>query len=251
MHIDAVQFEVFSAGDSTVRGRQPKGFPFVYILDGTGKVIDGEHCVHAAPGDLVIIPSEHEYRMRAKSAALRCYSTSVYPCGMANGEIAALIRARMPKIAIGLNRRWFFEAVRSRLASDHAYAQKAAFYSIVSLIYEINTPHPEHAAESSAVETALREIQHRIAEPALDVGKLARGAGLNRSYFIRLFKSRVGVPPNQYFLRLKVEAAQPLLRRTELPVNRIADDFGFSDQFHFSRVFKRWTGVSPLAYRSG
>ncbi|MBI4978721.1 MAG: helix-turn-helix transcriptional regulator [Spirochaetes bacterium] len=250
MHIEPIQFGIYRPEDCyVVSGCKPKGFTFIYVLDGAGKFCDDTRCIHAAPGDMIILPSENDYRIKTRSQSMRCYTTVVFPCGMGNGEIAELITARMPKIAIGINRRWFFEAIRSRLSSPHAYAQKAAFYSIVSLIYEINMPHPEHAAESAAVESALREIQRRIAEPAIDVGQLAGLSGLNRSYFIRLFKSRVGVPPRQYFLRLKVEASQPLLSRTELPVHKIADDFGFADQFHFSRIFKKWTGVSPRTYR--
>lgn len=234
-------------GVSGVAGSAPKGFTLLYFVDGSGKLCAEGLSVPVGPGELAILPSALAFKVKTKQNSLRGYQTVLHPCGMP--DIDKLLAARIPKVFIGLKRRWFFETVKARLASDHPYARRAAFHSLVSLIYEINTPHPELAQETAAVEGALREIQGRLAEPVLDVRALASNAGLDPSYFIRLFKSHLGVPPLRYFLRLKIETAQPLLSESELPIHTIARDLGFSDPFHFSRTFKRFTGRSPSDLR--
>lgn len=234
-------------GVSSVAGAAPRGYTLLYFVDGSGRLCAEGLSVSVGPGELAILPSDLAFKVKTRQDSLRGYHTVLHPCGMP--DIDKLLSARSPKVFIGLKRRWFFEVIKSRLGSDHAYGRRAAFHNLVALIYEINTPHPELAQEIPAIESTLREIQGRLNEPVLDVGALARQAGLDGSYFIRLFKSRLGVPPLQYFLRLKIETAQPLLRETELPIHAIARDLGFSDPFHFSRTFKRFTGRSPSHYR--
>jgi transcriptional regulator GlxA family with amidase domain len=53
----------------------------------------------------------------------------------------------------------------------------------------------------------------------------------------------------QYYLRLKMETARYLLYATVEPVKSIAARLGFWDEFHFSRTFRRLSGVSPREYR--
>ena len=48
----------------------------------------------------------------------------------------------------------------------------------------------------------------------------------------------------------QMELAQKLLAQKELPVKEIAGRCGYSDQFYFSRIFKKQTGLSPKEYRA-
>jgi AraC-like DNA-binding protein len=83
----------------------------------------------------------------------------------------------------------------------------------------------------------------------LRVEDIAAQLNLSGEHFSRLFHREVSLPPHQYFLQLKVQDASGMLISTAKTVGQIADYFGFENQFHFSRVFKKCTGLSPLQYR--
>jgi AraC-like DNA-binding protein len=78
---------------------------------------------------------------------------------------------------------------------------------------------------------------------------LAELAGLSAGYFLRAFRRAYGVPPMVYQGRLRVAAARTLLRSTDLGCKEIADRLGYSDEFHFSKSFRRAAGCPPGQYR--
>jgi transcriptional regulator of acetoin/glycerol metabolism/AraC-like DNA-binding protein len=83
----------------------------------------------------------------------------------------------------------------------------------------------------------------------ISLDALAAMAGLSVHHFARSFKQTVGVPPHSYLLQRRVEAAQHMLRDTELPLSEIAAAVGFSDHSHLARHFRRLTGMPPSAAR--
>lgn len=67
---------------------------------------------------------------------------------------------------------------------------------------------------------------------------MAREAGLSPFHFARLFKQTIGDSPYQFVMSYRVEQAKDMLGKTDLALIEIAQCCGFSDQAHFSRVFK-------------
>ena len=67
----------------------------------------------------------------------------------------------------------------------------------------------------------------------------------------RLFKKRTGLGIISYRNRLRIEKAKILLLTSELSVEAIADEVGFSDVYYFSRFFKKTVGVSPTHFKRG
>ena len=98
------------------------------------------------------------------------------------------------------------------------------------------------------MERALRIMQNNITND-LDLEDIAARLGLSKSYFIRLFRQKMKTTPMKYFMKLKIEAAGAMLTSTDRPLLIIAQDLNFYSEFHFSRVFKKYTGAAPSVYR--
>ena len=74
-------------------------------------------------------------------------------------------------------------------------------------------------------------------------------ASLSLKQFERNFKQEYGEVPVSYIQRIRSEAARQLLVMTDLPIAKIARETGFYDGSHLSHQFRKYTGLSPKAYR--
>ena len=84
-------------------------------------------------------------------------------------------------------------------------------------------------------------------EIALD--EVARGAGLSRPHFYKLFRRQLGVTPNIYLNTLRMERAVQRLGQTDRSITEIGDELGFSCQSVFTRFFSSHVGMAPTDYR--
>lgn len=69
------------------------------------------------------------------------------------------------------------------------------------------------------------------------------------SHFRHRFKKESGESPEKYKSRQKIIKACQMLDRKELSIKQIAEDLGYYDEFHFSKVFKSHLQCSPSLYR--
>jgi len=79
--------------------------------------------------------------------------------------------------------------------------------------------------------------------------QIAAEFDLSVSHFSRAFRTSTGLPPHQWLLRQRVEAAKRLMTVRDLPLSAIAISAGFAHQSHFTRVFSAAVGVSPGVWR--
>jgi AraC-like DNA-binding protein len=98
-------------------------------------------------------------------------------------------------------------------------------------------------------QSTLDYIEGHLGE-SLRIGELARLAHLERTYFSRIFQQCLGVKPVEYVMRRRVERAKQRLWSTDEPLRAIADGLGFTDAFHFSKCFKRLSGLTPSDFRA-
>ena len=81
------------------------------------------------------------------------------------------------------------------------------------------------------------------------VGELAQDAGVHRSHFARAFRVHFGCTVAEFVRRLRIEWASEELRRRRCTLSEVSLQAGFGDQAHFTRAFKRITGITPGEYR--
>jgi len=91
-------------------------------------------------------------------------------------------------------------------------------------------------------------IETNLSEP-IRCEDLARLVRLSLSHFIRAFKAAFGHPPHTFLIRRRFERAQGLMLTTDLSLGEIAQECGLADQSHLSRIFQRFAGESPGAWR--
>lgn len=95
-----------------------------------------------------------------------------------------------------------------------------------------------------------RDLLHaRFAEP-LSLAAIAEQVDAHPVRLARAFRKAHGSSVGEYVRTLRVEDARRRLATTDAPLSAIAVSAGFCDQAHLTRVFKRATGLTPLAYRA-
>lgn len=78
---------------------------------------------------------------------------------------------------------------------------------------------------------------------------LAQLAAMTPQALSRRFEAIFAMAPNEYVLHVRLTMAEALLRNTDLPVKTIAGKIGFASRSHFSRLFSKFSGCDPTAYR--
>lgn len=79
--------------------------------------------------------------------------------------------------------------------------------------------------------------------------ELAALTGLSQSHFCHAFKASTGMPPHQWQMQARIARVKELLSCRGVALTAVAATAGFSDQAHLTRVFRRWTGTTPAAWR--
>lgn len=72
---------------------------------------------------------------------------------------------------------------------------------------------------------------------------------LSASHFSSLFRKATGMPPIDYFIHLKMQKACQYLYGDDVKIKRIAEELGYDDPYYFSRLFKKFMGISPEQYK--
>lgn len=80
--------------------------------------------------------------------------------------------------------------------------------------------------------------------------ELAAHIGMARNSFLTLFRQNTGVTPARYGRHKRIVHACELLHTGDLSIDDVAEACGFVNRYHFSRIFRSITGVSPGKFRT-
>lgn len=103
---------------------------------------------------------------------------------------------------------------------------------------------PQHAD----LEPALRWIDTHLADP-LSVAGLAKRCQLSHDHFGKRFAAAIGRTPMRYVQERRIAAAADQLLHSADDIDTVALSVGFSNRFHFSRIFTKLLGTPPAQYR--
>lgn len=95
---------------------------------------------------------------------------------------------------------------------------------------------------------AVNYIHERYTLELLNIADLAAMCGISHEYFRRLFRSFYNTTPVAYINSLKLARAKELIESGLYTVNEAALASGYTDMSHFSRQFKKATGIAPSLY---
>ena len=98
------------------------------------------------------------------------------------------------------------------------------------------------------VVAAVKFIREHFCEP-VKVRDLTKQSHVSRQTLQKLFRRHVGCSMRDMIVRLRVEEAKNLLRKTGLKIDDVAERCGFTDRLHFHRAFHRIVGTPPATWR--
>ncbi|MFB5676468.1 helix-turn-helix transcriptional regulator [Paenibacillus terreus] len=102
---------------------------------------------------------------------------------------------------------------------------------------------------SRPISVCLNYIYNHIYED-IGLNRLAEEAGLHPSYLSSLFREETGLSITEYVQRAKIEEAKKLLTLTDYSLADVCSRLRFNDQSYFTKVFKKYAGVTPRVFRS-
>ncbi len=125
---------------------------------------------------------------------------------------------------------------------------KGELYNILyNLIQEYNLGYISKT-KLSIIRPAVDYIHKNYTSELLNVSELSKMCNITPEYFRHIFKTNYGVSPIKYINSLKIQRAKELLESGLYRVSDTAELSGYSDISHFSREFKKATGVMPSQF---
>lgn len=118
--------------------------------------------------------------------------------------------------------------------------------SVQTMIYTKDSRLIAESSLVSSIETFMEE--HVSSAPSL--ATLCEHFSVSRTYLCRAFKNGTGKSPVDYWIDLKIKKAKRLIREENQNISQISESLGYSSIHHFTRMFKKVTGLSPSAYKT-
>ena len=140
--------------------------------------------------------------------------------------------------------------------AEKAWQKKPPFYQnfIKKSIYEII-----HLMKKEELKNYQPNKKENIILPAIEIIKsnftkdisiieLSQMCNISDTYFRKLFADKFGLNPKEYIISLRINYAKDLLKSGQFKVSEVAKLCGYSEECHFSRIFKKLTGENPNNY---
>lgn len=135
-----------------------------------------------------------------------------------------------------------------RKSSDFIPTSKSIFYKICANMIRKGEIYMNSGGYAK-IKDSINYLHNHYTENDFRIEKLYEIANVSSRYYERLFFQRFGETPKEYILKLKIDCAKELLLSEKSLIKDIALKLGYSDIYHFGKIFKKKTGYTPSQYR--
>lgn len=243
-------------------------YEIYYLISGERDYFIENRTYHVKPGNLVLIDKGIIHRTIGESStgyerALFYYDTAfetqmkyMFP----NINLFSIFNKDLHVFALSKKDQAFLEKQIVKIADEclnqnENYLQYLEVLYIELLlyinrcIYDSLTQVPQVSNPKFAKITDIIQFINSNYMKKLNLPLITEKFFISTSCFTKTFKEATGFTFVEYLNNLRIKHAQYMLRSTDLSVSEIAEEVGFESVTHFGRVFKKFSGMSPLNFR--
>lgn len=242
--------------DDRVSTQRPMGRPdyqLLYVAEGVAQFVLGGKTHRLTAGHMVLFrPCEAQYyRYHGRD------HTQVYWVHFTGGQVENILqdsgfRSGEQLFFAGPNpafARLFDDMIHELQSRRPNYRTMLELYlRQLFLLSHRASPVPTASSLHAQVEQAQRFFTQHYNAP-ISIQDYAAAQNVSISWFLRCFKQVTGQTPMQYILSVRMTNAISLMRDTDWTLTQIAAAVGYDNPLYFSRLFRKYKGMSPSAYR--
>lgn len=237
----------------------PDGLEINYQARGTQRYEIGDQKYLLEPDTVYVVPPGTPHGSRGEKQALgltyyleldlKARSFLGFQPGVSAPLLAMLSGLGILVFPGGPRWQGLFETLAEACSRDGVAASFAIRQSLLGIIGALLDARPQVAPRllSAPIKRAVRIIEGTSGMPSMDA--LCKSSGLSYSRFSHRFSREMGESPKAFLLRHHIERAQKLLFETGKTVHRVAEEAGFDSLKAFYLHFRKWSGMTPQAYR--
>lgn len=148
---------------------------------------------------------------------------------------------------------FLFELLFRVLQGNYTLGNFIYISQVLSLILAETYDREKHntTLEQNKHVTSVVRYMYKHLKENLTLEDVVEEFDLSRSYLNAIFQKYTQHAPMDFFINIKMKRACRLLKTTDLYIYEVAQELGYTDQYYFSRIFKKVVGVSPKEYKNG
>lgn len=132
----------------------------------------------------------------------------------------------------------------------HAILKSYLVQFILLAIREKQQQHNNQTTNNkSKVSEEITKYFYEHFSEKISLDQIAKNMYLSPFYISKIFKEEVGESPINHLIKIRLEMAKELLLNEDLSVKEVSFNVGYEDAYHFSKIFKKYYGVSPIEYK--